>query len=154
MRNLFLWLHIAIAIVAFGPTFTFPVWMHFAGKEGPPIVPFAIRTITTLFHRVILPLAVVLPFTGVVLIYVSKIPLWESEWLIVAIVLYTVSFTLAVGVGLPNIHRVIALMSGGPPGQEAMAEIQRRARRQRVIGYTNNALFLAILFLMVAKPGA
>lgn len=153
LRHLFLWLHIAIAVVAFGPTFTFPFWMAYARRQGPPIVPFTVGTIRSLFERIIIPLAVVMPFTGVALIYVSHIRLWGAVWLELAIGLYTLSFFIGAGLGLPNVRRILTLMAGGPDA-EAMAEIGRRAKRQAVYGYTNNALVLTILALMVWKPGA
>lgn len=154
MRAFFLWLHIGLAVVAFGPTFTFPVWTASARAAGGPAMPHTLRTIERLFLRVILPGAILLPFTGVVLIYVTGIDLWGSPWLIAAIAIYTVSFGLAVGIGLPNLRQVLRILGReGGPGPEGMAEVGRRAGRQRALGYANNALFLIILLLMVWKPG-
>jgi uncharacterized membrane protein len=152
VRNFLLWLHIAIAIVAFGPTFTFPIWTAMARKAGGPVVPYAVGTVKLVFERVIVPLAVVMPFTGVLLIYQSSWDLWREGWLVAGIVLYTIMFTIGVGLGLPNVRRMLALMAAGP-GPNEMTEIQARANRQKLFGYTNNVLVLAIVYLMVAKPG-
>jgi uncharacterized membrane protein len=152
VRDLFLWLHIAIAIVAFGPTFTFPVWTAMARRTGGPAIPYAIGTIRRLLERVILPLAVVMPFTGVVLIYVGRFDLWGTPWLLVAIALYTIAFGIAAGLSLPNVRRMLSLF--GPEMTDSQrAEVMARADRQRIFGYTNSVLILVIVFLMVAKPG-
>jgi uncharacterized membrane protein len=153
VRNLFLWLHIAIAIVAFGPTFTFPVWTKMARTAGGPAMPFTLGTLKRLFERVIIPLAIAMPITGVILIFVADWDLWSEPWLIVAIVLYAIAFTNAVGFAYPNVKAMVRILAPGPPAPEAMAELQARANRARVFGLVNQVLILSIVALMVAKPG-
>ena len=66
--TLFLFLHIGAAIIAFGPSFAFPIIGAMAGKE-PMHGNFATRVNEALEDRLVLPFAISMPFTGVFLIW-------------------------------------------------------------------------------------
>jgi Predicted integral membrane protein (DUF2269) len=153
LRNLLLWLHIALAIVGLGPTFTFPVWTALARKAGPEHVPFALGTLRALITRMVAPLAILLLASGIALILVADWDLIANEWLWIALVLYTVNLALNLGVALPNLNAILGIVSSGEVPQR-MAEIEARGRRQRLLGMTSGILVLVILGLMVWKPGA
>jgi Predicted integral membrane protein (DUF2269) len=153
LRILLLWLHIALAIVGLGPTFTFPVWTALARKAGPEHVPFALGTLRALITRMVAPLAILLLASGIALILVADWDLIANEWLWIALVLYTVNLALNLGVALPNLNAILGIVSSGEVPQR-MAEIEARGRRQRLLGMTSGILVLVILGLMVWKPGA
>jgi uncharacterized membrane protein len=153
LRNLLLWLHIALAIVGLGPTFTFPIWTAMARKAGPEQVPFALRTLHTLITRMVAPLAILLLASGIALILVGEWNLIANEWLWIALTLYVVNLTLNLGVALPNLNAVLGILASGQAPQR-QAELETRGRRQRLLGMASGLLVLVILGLMVWKPGA
>jgi hypothetical protein len=152
LRSLLLWLHIALAVVGLGPTYTFPIWTAMARKAGPENLPFTLQTVRFIITRMVIPMAVLLPFSGLALIYVGEWDLWSQPWLWIAIVLYTVNFGINTLVSLPNLNAILAILTSGQAG-ERMAEIQARGKRQRALGITAGLLVLIILGLMVWKPG-
>ena len=90
--NLFpwlLWLHVFGAIIAFGPTFAFPLIGGMGSKE-PMHTNFALRVTEKISHGMTLPLAVVQGITGLGLLLVSGRNVFDQTnyWLDVAIVLY------------------------------------------------------------------
>lgn len=152
MRNVLLWLHIGSAVVGFGPTFTFPLWGALAAARGPQNVPLVLAGIRAILNRVVIPLALVVLGTGVALIFVSGFDFFASEWLWIAVLLFAVNFTVGVGMGLPNLNRVLAIFESGQ-APERMDELQARGSRQRLLGLIQGLLVLVILGLMVWKPG-
>jgi uncharacterized membrane protein len=153
LRNFLLWLHIALAIVGLGPTFTFPIWTAMARKAGPEHVPFALRTLHTLITRMVAPLAILLLASGIALIVVGEWNLIANEWLWIALTLYVVNLTLNLGVALPNLNAVLGILASGQAPQR-QAELETRGKRQRLLGMASGLLVLVILGLMVWKPGA
>jgi hypothetical protein len=151
--RLLLWLHIALAIIGLGPTFTFPIWTALARKAGPEHVPFTLRALHTLITRIVAPLAILLLASGITLIFAARWDLVANEWLWIALVLYTFNIGLNLGVALPNLNAILAIVGSGEAPQR-MAEIEARGRRQRLLGMTSGFLVLVILGLMVWKPGA
>ena len=69
-----LFLHVLGAIVAFGPTFTFPIIGAMGGKE-PQHANFATRVSSAISGQRVIPLAIFQGITGVGLIIVSGIDL-------------------------------------------------------------------------------
>ena len=153
LRTVLLWLHIGLAIIGLGPTFTFPIWTAMARKAGPEHVPFTLRTLHTLITRMVAPIAILLLLSGIALIVVAKWDLLANEWLWIAIILYLINLTLNLGVALPNLNAILGIISSGQAPQR-MAEIEARGRRQRALGMTAALIILTILALMVWKPSA
>ena len=148
-----LYAHILGAIVAFGPTFAFPIVGAAAGRE-PQHVNFVLRTLYFISRRLIVPLALLQGVTGVGLILAEGIYLFATRWLLVAIVLYAAALYVAIGLNLPNTSRMIEMTAtppppgaGGPP-----PELVRRIASGRRYGQILVVLIAAIVFLMVAKP--
>jgi uncharacterized membrane protein len=156
---LLLFLHIGGAIVAFGPTFTFPILGPMAGHE-PQHVNFALRFQLKVATTLIVPLALLQGVTGVLLIWKLGINLFATYWLLVAIVLYVILLVLSLGYGLPTVRKLIAATSappptpppGAPPPSGPPPHIAALVKRGRQIGMAQTALIVAIVFLMVTKP--
>src|SRR4051794_31075100 len=87
---LFLLLHIGGAIIAFGPTFTFPIIGGMGGKE-PMHANFALRLTERLERGLVLPLAMVQIVTGIGLIWFSPGDINKALWLGVAIILFVLA---------------------------------------------------------------
>jgi uncharacterized membrane protein len=92
------------------------------------------------------------PVLGILLILLSD-DVWQfsDAWISLSFLLYIVALVLVITVQVPNIKRMIALRKGEEGVQTA--EVERRARTAAVMGGILNLLWIAILFLMVFKPG-
>lgn len=115
--NLFPWLlflHILGAIVAFGPTFIFPLIGGMGAKE-PMHGNFALRVSERIERGVVIPLAIVQGVTGLGLVITLGLDLTKEHWLDVAIVLYLTALGFAIFVQTKRIERMIHLTSGPPP---------------------------------------
>src|ERR1035437_3718149 len=102
----FLTIHILTAIVAFGPSFAFPLISGLAAKE-PQHGPFAIRLIDVMERRMILPAALTMPVSGALLVWSQGINLLGTHWLLTAIALYVVAIVFAFAVQLQTVDRML-----------------------------------------------
>jgi uncharacterized membrane protein len=150
-----LFLHVLGAIVAFGPTFTFPLIGAMGGRE-PQHANFATRVSETLAGRVVLPIGLTLPITGALMILVRGINLTSRAywWLDLAIVLYIVAYSYSFFVQRKLVGRVIELTSAPPPpgASGPPPELWALVTRIQRGGMGTTALLLAIIALMVLKP--
>ena len=154
-----LFLHIGGAILAFGPTFVFPILGPMAGRE-PQHVNFALRFQHRVAMRLILPLALFQGVTGLLLIWRIGYNIFATGWLLAGISLYLVLLGMNIGIGLPTASRLITLTSGPPPAPPAGSpppsgpppEVAALVRRGRLLGLLSAVLIVMIVFLMVVKP--
>lgn len=152
-------LHIGGAILAFGPTFTFPILGPMAGRE-PQHVNFALRFQMAVANRLIVPLALLQGVTGLALIWKLNINLFSTYWLLLAIALYVFLLAISLGIGLPNVRKLIAATSapppapvpGSPPPSGPPPHIAAMVTLGRRLGMIQAALIVSIVFLMVTKP--
>ena len=153
----FLFLHVLGAIVAFGPSFAFPIIGGMGGKE-PMHGNFALRVTEKIERGIVVPLAVVQGITGVGLIWSAGINPTTNLWLGLGIILYLIALSYAIFVQIGAVEHVIALTTmpagGPPPGAPAgppagLAEAIQKVQRG---GILLTVLIVAIVFLMVVKP--
>ena len=149
-----LFLHVLAAIIAFGPTFAFPIIGAMSGHE-PQHANFAVRATHRVGDLLVEPFAISMLVTGALMIWSADIPLFDREarWLVLAIALYLVALSLALFVSRPNVKRVIPLSGGdappaGPPPPEMLSAISTVQR----VGMILLVLLVVIVFLMVVKP--
>ena len=156
----FLVLHVLGAIIAFGPSFSFPIIGAMGGAERPH-ANFATRVSLAISVKRQIPVALTMPVTGIGLIWSAGIDVLgrSARWLELGIVLYVVLFTYAVTVQIPTTRRIIEMTSapppeappggapGGPP-PALMALIQKVQRG----GIFLSVMVVVIVFLMIAKP--
>ena len=150
-----LFLHVLGAVVAFGPTFAFS-FIGAAGGAEPQHANFATRVSHTISSRLVYPIGLTLPITGLAMMAVREINPFERGywWLAVAIVLYLIAYGYAFFVQRKYVERVIEITSAPPPPEatgpppelvELVGKIQRG-------GMMLGILLVAIIFLMVVKP--
>ena len=169
--NLFPWFlfaHLLGAIIAFGPTFSFPIIGRLGSQERIH-ANFATRVSYALSHVQVLPFAIVQGITGVGLIFTGNIDVMKAPWLIVGIVLYLIALGYAIFVQTPTVRRIIMMTTlnpaGGAPGAAPAGaapagpstggpppELLRLVRRVQMGGMFLAALIVSIVFLMVLKP--
>ena len=154
---LFLFLHIGAAIVAFGPTFAFPL-IAAAGQKNPQHAAFAAELSDRIESKIVVPLALSMPVSGALMIIVGGIDLFQP-WLLAAIALYLVAISYSVFVQGPagrELAHVLSSMSTNAPssGEAAIASgppprvAELGAKLQRG-GMLLAALLVAIVVLMV-----
>lgn len=154
-----LFLHIGGAILAFGPTFTFPILGPMAGRE-PQHVNFALRFQKRVATKLIIPLALFQGVTGLLLIWKMGYNLFATYWLLVSIALYAAALVVSIGIGLPTVNKLIEATSAPPPAPAPGAtppsgpppHVAALVKRGRQLGMIQAALIIAIVFLMVTKP--
>ena len=156
----FLVLHVLGAIIAFGPSFSFPI-IGAMGAADRTHANFATRVSHAISTKRQIPVALTMPVTGIGLIWSAGIDVFSrsARWLELGIVLYVVLFTYAVRVQIPTTQRIIdmtsappaeaspgAAPSGPPPALMALiGKVQRG-------GMFLAATIVVIVFLMVVKP--
>lgn len=151
-----LFLHILLAILAFGPTFAFPLISGAGGKE-PQHGNFALRVSEIIEKRLVIPAAALLPLIGAWMIFERGWDLWASEWLWIAILIYTATFFYAVTLQRTTLHRLIEITKNPPPASEGASgpppEMERLVKRMQVGGMLMGLAVVTVLLLMVWKPG-
>jgi uncharacterized membrane protein len=149
----FLYLHVLGAIIAFGPTFAFPIIGAMGGLE-PMHANFATRVSLAISNRVVVPLAALQGITGVGLILTRGFDLFNTYWLLVGIVLYLIAYGTAFFVTKPTVQRIIAMTSAPPPpgASGPPPELLENIKRVQRLGMFTSVLIVVIVFLMVVKP--
>ena len=161
--HVFLFLHITAAIVAFGPTFAFPL-VGAAGRDNPMHMGFALKVIGVLESKLVIPFALTMPVSGLLMAFNVGIEWNHNPWLIAALVVYTAAVTFAHGVQRPVIHRLIEMASGAgapaavPAGPGAAVAGPPPAfvamiKRMQVGGMLLTLAFFVIMVLMIWRPG-
>ncbi len=167
--QLLLFLHILAAIVGFGSTF---VWPFLAAKSraAGPDVGLANSRISMAGEKVLTTIPIlVVGATGLLLVLVGEEYWvdWSDGWISISLLLYLVALGVAMGLHGPNLARMLELQeelasgSGGPPagGAEAggpppqVVELGERGRKAQMYGGILHLLFVAVLVMMVFKPG-
>jgi len=153
MFQLFLFLHVMGAILAFGPVFAFPIIGAMGGKE-PQHANFATRVTDTIGKQRVFPLAIFQGITGVALILVTGINLLATRWLLVGIVLYVIAISYNFFIQTPTVKRVIEMTSTPPPpgASGPPPELLALIRRIQRGGMFSGLLIVLIVVLMVIKP--
>jgi uncharacterized membrane protein len=153
-------LHVIGAIVAFGPTFAFPLIGGMGGKE-PQHVNFALRVNAAIERRMTLPLAVVQGLTGIGIIWFGKYDVFKL-WLGLGIILYLIALGVAYFVADANVHKLIEATKapppppapGAPPPSGPPPHIAALIKKQQQTGIVLTVLLVAIIFLMTTKIGS
>jgi hypothetical protein len=160
MFRVFMYLHIMGAIVAFGPSFAFPVLGRLTARE-PRHRNFTLRAIDTVHMRLMLPVTLTMLVSGAGLIYFGHVdPL--QPWLVTSLAIFFLALAIGLFVQAPAMHRLIELSaqptSPGPGADTAISrgvrdELKALQLRTR-IGRNLLALSLfTIAALMIWRPG-
>ena len=147
-----LFIHVAGAIIGFGPTFTFAILGPMAGKAGPQGGVWILQAIDAIEKRLVLPVAIVVqPLSGLILIFLAgyNVNFFSHYWLWVALIAYAIAVYLAVFGQRVRIERLIELAKAGPPTPEFVATAKKVGQTGPII----TVLLVLIIILMVTKPG-
>lgn len=145
-------LHILAAIIGFGGMFIADFYGAEArnrpGREGLAVAESTLK-VTGLAPTMAV---YTVPILGILLIFLSD-DTWKfsQAWISLSFLLYFVLIALAVAVLVPAIRKMVALRSGAEGAQPL--ELQALGKRVGAVSGIVNLLWVAILFLMVFKPG-
>jgi hypothetical protein len=145
-------IHVVAAIMAFGPTFTFPILGMLANKH-PAAEHVLITAIKKISQGMGVPIGLVQGLTGVLLIVNRNIDVSKNAWLGVSIILYVAAMAAAALHQLPGTRRVIDLTTPGSDIAANRAEITAISRRLRLVNVATLTAIVLIAVLMVWKPG-
>jgi uncharacterized membrane protein len=152
LLGVLLFLHIMGAIVAFGPTYAFPLIAGAAAKE-PQHMNFALRVQHRIAHSLVTPLAIFQGITGLLLVWQVGFDVLKQPWLIIAIILYLIALAISFTQIYPAL-RVLLDGTAAPPPAGAPAggpppHIAAAAGRIRRASITNAVLIVVIVVLMI-----
>lgn len=142
------WLHVLGAIVAVGANATYGIWLARASRSIE-FLPFTLRTIRLIDNWLANPAYGLQLITGLLMAFVLPLPL-TTPWLLVSLILYAVLVLVGLGGYTPTLRRQIQLLES--EGFQS-SNYQALARRGTILGIVLAVLAIAIVFLMVVKPG-
>jgi uncharacterized membrane protein len=141
-------LHILLAIVAVGLNISYGIWQARAARE-PEHIGYALRGIKFLDDRVANPAYAGLLVVGIILVLIGPFE-FTTFWVAVAIGLYLAMGAIAILLYSPTLKRQIAAYEAGGPQS---SEFRALGARGRMIGIILAVIVIAIIVLMVVKPG-
>ncbi len=106
-------------------------------------------SIGELSKKILLPASLTVVIAGFLLIWDGPWTL-GMEWVWLSLILYAVTFAAGIGYFEPEGRRIAALLEGEGGGSP---EVQKRIARSLRLSHLDLLLLIAILFLMVTKPG-
>lgn len=152
--ELLLLIHIAGAIIGFGPTYAFAVLGPMSGKlEGPQSVG-VLKSIVAIEKRLVFPVAtVVQPLTGVLLIFEAERNknFFSHEWLWIALIIYAAMYYIAIFVQIKAVEKLVEMAESGEAGTPEFMGLVAKTKR---FGPILTIGLTVIVFLMIAKPGS
>jgi len=148
-----LFLHVLAAIVAIGPNFAYST-IRAVGAQEPVHANFGTRVSHRISERLVYPVGLVIPVTGVSMILILGLDLTSRTfwWLDLAIVIYATVYLYSFFVQRRIVERIIELTSSPPPPSGPPAELRTLAARAGRGGTTMLILLVVVAFLMVVKP--
>lgn len=145
-------IHVAGAIIGFGPTFAFAILGPMSKNAGPQGGLALLEGMEAIEKKLTVPVAMVFqPLSGLALIFVAgyNVSFFSHYWLWIGIVLYAIAFYLAIFGQNKRMARMIEIAKAGPPTPEFMALAKKLGQMGPVI----TVLLVVIIVLMVTKPG-
>jgi len=152
MFELWLFLHILGAIVAFGFGFYAPIYGAASAKE-PQHANWYLRASKRVSSGILIPVAISMVVTGTLLVVeTGGMDRFKELWLGLGLVLYVIALSIVIMLQRPVINKLIAL-SSQPPGPDGPSpEMPGLVKKLQLYGVILVALVITIVALMVAKP--
>jgi uncharacterized membrane protein len=143
--NLLKYIHVLLAIIAFGSNLTYAVWNVRAARE-PTHADFALRGISFIDRRVANPAYGLLLLTGLALVVVGH---WGLRgWVVAALILFALLIVAAVFYSRVLGQQIKVVETEG----QATAAYVRLSGQAQLYGIASLVIVLVIVFMMVVKP--
>jgi uncharacterized membrane protein len=146
--HLIVFIHVLSAIVAVGYNATYAVWIA-RGSRVPEHLLFALRGIKFMDDRIANPAYGLLLITGIAQVVISGRS-WQEAWIEWALALYALLAIVAFAAYSPALKRQIGILADRGPDDPSYVAADRR---QTFLGVVLMLIALAILALMVFRPG-
>ena len=141
-RNVLLWVHIIVALVTIGPFLLFDIVTPGLVRAGNAPVLRSLERMT----KVLGPMTMLIALAGIALVIDNDGYHFKQGWISGGLAGYVLIVVIGMGILGPAVSRAVTRIEAG---EDASAEVTRL----RVFGAVNIVLILAIVWLMVAKPG-
>ena len=142
------YIHVLLAIIAVGANVTYGVWMGRA-KQQPEHLDFALRGVKFIDDYVANPAYVLLPITGITLMWRDGYTFDNAHWAGAALILWVVLAVVAIGLYSPTLRNQIKTLEAEGVGSAALKKLETRSQ---AFGGLLGIIVLVIVYLMVAKP--
>lgn len=139
--------HVVLAVIGFGATFSYPVIQLVAERRAPSALPLAVDTILAISRFVAVPATVAVGLTGAYLVGTGPYRLSDA-WLSTSLALYIVVMAVATVYLAPAYGRL-----RDEAGHGTSSGYRALSRRIAVVGTLEVGAVVAIVVLMVVKPG-
>ncbi|HYF26323.1 MAG TPA: hypothetical protein VD931_11345, partial [Baekduia sp.] len=151
------WVHVSAIVLAFGPTFAYPVIDAALGRADARALPAWWATRAVVGSRLIAPAGTVALLAGAYL--ASDRDLWSEVWVTIPAAILVVVMGLGGAFFGPNDRRLAVAAARdveAAAGREVRwsAETEALRRRAGAVGAVAGALILVALFFMITKAGA
>jgi hypothetical protein len=149
-------IHVFGAIIGLGPSFAFSIIGPAIGKQESPAASLALMEIMEKIERgLILPILLIIQLgSGIALIFNRGLNhnffSAHRAWLVAGIGVYIVAMAISLGINTPAMGRMIKMAKSGQAGTP---EFGRLVKVTQSFGPILTVLALAIMLLMVWKPG-
>ena len=149
--ELVLFVHISSAVIAWGATFTFPIFVRMARSRGVTDVAYFFATAGRIGQMVVLPASLLLLASGVTMVLDSESLTFggdEMKWIDVSMTLLVVLILLGPLFFVRQEKKIQAAVDD-PGGQD---QLDGLLDRYLLVARINSLIVLFILFLMATKP--
>jgi uncharacterized membrane protein len=144
--SLLKYLHVLLAIVAFGSNIGYGIWKGLAARE-PAQEAFVRRGVSFIDNRVANPAYGLLLITGLALVVVGK---WGLQgWIIAALILFALLIVIAVGFYSRVMRQQLQVIDKEGTASPTFKRLEGQAT---TYGLISLVIVLAIIFVMVVKP--
>ncbi len=146
-----LFFHVVAVVVAFGPTFAYPIFIAFAEKHAPASLPSVFRSMTRIDRFLVTPGMIVILIAG---IYLSaKLKLSDESWVMFGYLAIIALFGMTHAFFAPRYRRAVQLAERDlEKGAGLSAEYQALSRQMATGGMIASLIIMVSIFLMIVKP--
>jgi uncharacterized membrane protein len=153
MLELWVFLHIIGAIIAFGFGFYAPIYGAMAAKE-PQHGNWFLRSSKRVSDILLVPAALSMAVTGTLIVFeTGGADRFKELWLGLGIAIYVAALLVVFLLQRPTLNKLIELTSAPPGPDGPPAEVPALLKRLRLLGIILLVMIIAIVYLMVFKPG-
>jgi len=153
--DVILFVHIMAAIIAFGPSFAYPVFAMVAERYDPRSIPVLMRAFQTVDRYLVTSAAIVVIAAGIYL----TIDRWEfgDVFVSLGIIIVLVVLGLTHGFFIPRERRIAELAerdiaASGAGEVQVSKELRSVVREVSMVGNLTALAIIVAVFLMTVKP--
>ncbi len=147
-----MFVHVLAVVLAFGPTFGYPIFIAAAEGNSPRSVPTVLRGIQQADRFLVSPGLIVVLLAGVYMLSDANIPASES-WVTVGFVAIVVLFGMTHGFFRPNVAKALELAERDlAAGDTLSAEYEALSKKIATGGKIAGLIVAIAIFFMTVQP--